>query len=214
MAEPPRILVVAGTNGCGKSSLLGEALLELGIPYFNPDLAAKRLLAANPSLSQTEANSQAWHEGKNALEQHIAQRRSFNFETTLGGRTIVSMLAEGVARGIEIIIWYAGLASPELHIARVKARVARGGHDIPEDVIRRRYDASRENLIRLLPRITELRLFDNSVDADPEAGHAPRPRPLMEWRGGKIGLLAELAHIPDWAKPIVAAALRLQSPAR
>jgi predicted ABC-type ATPase len=67
-------------------------------------------------------------------------------------------------------VWYVGLSSPELHIARVRARVAKGGHDIPEPRIRERYDASRLNLIRLLPRLSELWVYDNSVEADPDAG--------------------------------------------
>ena len=55
------------------------------------------------------------------------------------------------------------------------ARVRRGGHDIPEPDIRRRYQHSRLNLIALLPNITGLRLYDNSVDAHPAAGYTPSP---------------------------------------
>ena len=63
-----------------------------------------------------------------------------------------------------------GLASTELHIARVRSRVARGGHDIPEEKIRERYARSLLNLILVLPKLTELRVYDNSHEADPHTG--------------------------------------------
>ena len=59
-------------------------------------------------------------------------------------------------------------------------------HDIPEDRIRERYDRSRENLIRLLPHLTELRVFDNSVEADPSRGAAPRPLLVLHMLQGEI----------------------------
>ena len=95
---------------------------------------------------------------------------TFAFETTLGGKTITALLERALGAGGEVRIWYVGLSTPELHLARVRARVARGGHDIPEAQIRARYDASRLNLIRMLPHLTELRVYDNSVEAVPQHG--------------------------------------------
>ncbi len=91
----------------------------------------------------------------------IAERCNFAFETTLGRSTITSLLETALLSGIEVRIAYVGLSSPELHIARVRSRVEKGGHDIPEERIRDRYDRGRLNLIRLLPRLTELRVYDN-----------------------------------------------------
>ena len=179
-----------------------------GADYFNPDEAAARIRAANPGISQTQANSAAWHHGKRLLERAIAERLTFAFETTLGGRTIPSLLESALSAELEVRIWYVGLASPELHIARVRARVARGGHDIDESRIRQRYDHSRLNLIRLLPRVTELRVFDNSEEADPHAGATPRPKLLLHILRGKIVESRSLAEIPEWAKPILAVALK------
>ena len=114
---------------------------------------------------------------------------------------------------IAVRVWFAGLVSVELHLERVRRRVARGGHDIPEDKIRERYDRGRENLIRLLPQLTELRVYDNSDDADPALGSAPTPRLLLHWRDRRIiepaNLKTLLATTPTWAKPIVAAAIKL-----
>ena len=202
----PCLYVLAGTNGAGKSSLAGAMFSETGGEYFNPDDAAKMIRAANPDLRANVANSVAWHQGKRLLERAIARLANFAFETTLGGTTITALLARAMSLGIEVRIWYVGLNSPELHIARVRSRRAAGGHDVPEARIRSRYDRSRLNLIRLLPKLTELRVYDNSKEADPAKGSAPEPILLLHLVRGKIVNAYAAARVPHWAKPILAAA--------
>jgi predicted ABC-type ATPase len=208
--ERPRIYVLAGVNGAGKSSLAGAAFRASGADYYNPDETARALRTADPALSQTDANGTAWQLGKGLLEKAIAGRLDFAFETTLGGDTMPSLLARGAARGIDVHIWYAGLSSPELHIERVRRRVLEGGHDIPEADIRRRYERSRLNLIHLLPKLAALRVYDNSAHADPAAGKTPRPRLVLHMAQEKILGPADLSRTPEWAKPIVAAALKVR----
>lgn len=181
--------------------------LQHGVEFFNPDKAARLILSANPGISQEDANGAAWHEGKRLLERAIAERYNFAFETTLGGHTITDLLETALSRRIEVRIWYVGLNGPELHIARVRSRVDRGGHAVPEARIRSRYNSSRLNLIRLLPKLTELRLYDNSADADPHAGAAPEPMFLLHTVRGKVMSCCDLALAPDWAKPILASAM-------
>jgi predicted ABC-type ATPase len=180
-----------------------------GASYFNADEAAGRIRAANPSITQVQANSAAWHEGKRLLSRAIRERLDYAFETTLGGRTMAGLLEQALDRGCEVRVWYAGLDSVERHLARVHARVKKGGHDIPEEDIRRRYDASRLNLIRLLPKLTELRLYDNSAEGNPDMGHVPRPVLVLHTEHGRIVAPSDLSATPKWAKPIVATALRL-----
>ena len=204
----PRIYVLAGTNGAGKSSIGGEMFRLRGGDYFNPDEAARRILAANPGITQSEANIAAWNEGKRMLERSISERLNYAFETTLGGRTITRLLQEAHLAGVEVRIWYVGLSSPELHIARVHARVAEGGHDIPEATIRQRYTSSRLNLIQLLPSLTELRVYDNSEEADQSNNVAPKPKLILHLVRGKIVELCDLQAVPKWAQPIVAGALK------
>lgn len=208
-ARPSRIYVIAGVNGAGKSSIGGAAFRSLGGEYYNPDEAAGELITANPRLDQTEANIAAWQQGSGLLRQAIAEHLDFAFETTLGGNTIPRLLAEAAAQGIALYVWYAGLSGPELHLQRVRSRVRHGGHDVPEDAIRRRYEHSRLNLIALLPSLAALRIYDNSADADPAAGATPAPVRVLHTERGKILNPDELPQAPDWAKPIVAAALKL-----
>jgi predicted ABC-type ATPase len=200
--------VLAGVNGAGKSSIGGAAFRAKGADYFNPDEVARDLLAELPAPTQTDANARAWQIGQTLLERAIQERLDFAFETTLGGKTVTRRLAEAAERGIEVLVWYVGLASPELHIERVADRVRRGGHAIPEETIRRRWNRSRLNLVRLLPLLRELRVYDNTEDADPSSGEAPVPRLLLHLRAGRIVGPADLSQTPDWAKPIVAEALQ------
>jgi predicted ABC-type ATPase len=213
-ARPSRIYVIAGVNGAGKSSIGGAAFRSFGSDYYNPDEAARQLIAADPELDRIEANAAAWQQGVGLLKQAIAERLDFAFEATLGGNTIPRLLAEAATQGIRVYVWYAGLSSPELHIQRVRSRVRRGGHDIPEDAIRRRYERSRLNLVALLPLVAALRMYDNSADADPADGATPAPVLVLHTEGGKILNPDDLPRAPEWAKPIVAAALKLSQEQR
>lgn len=207
-----RIHVLAGVNGAGKSSIGGAAVRQHGGEYFNPDEAARALRAKDPALAQADANGAAWRQGVRLLKRAIEEGHDCTFETTLGGNTITSLLMQTAEQGIEVHVWYVGLSSPELHIERVQARVSRGGHDIPEHDIHRRYEHSRLNLVALLPRLTTLHVYDNSADADPAAGRTPRLMPVLHMKRGKFIGPPELAATPNWAKPIVAAALKLSQP--
>jgi predicted ABC-type ATPase len=200
------ITVLAGTDGAGKSSVAGAALTLGGTEFYNPDEATRRYVAAGLPLA--EANARAWDEGRRLLERAIRERLDFAFETTLGGHTMTALLLAAAKHGLRVRILYVGLASPELHIRRVRKRVARGGHDIPEHKIRARWEASRENLIRLLPHAAELAVRDNSAEADPAAGKVPAPVLILLMQDRAIRDLCQLDQVPTWAKPIVAAALQ------
>lgn len=78
---------------------------------------------------------------------------------------------------------------------------------MPDRLVRSRWESSRENLVRLIPHLAELALYDNSADADPLAGVPPRPARILHARDGTIHHLSPLAAVPGWAKAPVAAAL-------
>lgn len=201
--------MLAGVNGAEKSSVGGVAVRHYGGEYFNPDEAARALREKAPALTQADANSAAWRQAASLLSRAIDEPLEFTFEPTLGGNTITSLLVQAAEQGIEVHVWYVGLVSQELHISRVQAQVSRGGHDIPPHDIHRRYEPSRLNLIALLPHLTTLHVYDNSADADPAAGRTPKPTPVLHMEHGRILGPPDLASTPNWAKPIVAAALKL-----
>lgn len=203
----PAITVLAGVNGAGKSSVGGEALRAAGADYFNPDEYARQL-RARESLSREKANAIAWAYGKEKLGEAIEKGTDFTFESTLGGKTITELLLRAVSRGHTLDIWFVGLESVERHLERVALRVAKGGHPIPEADIRRRWIGSQENIIRLLPFVNTLRVFDNSRDVD--AGEEPEPILLLSIQDGQLAYPGpeHLSTIPAWAKPLVAAAYR------
>ena len=206
-----RITVLAGTNGAGKSSIAGQMLRQAHGTYFNPDEVTRQIRAAHPGLTVEEANALAWQESVRLLRAAIAGNLDYAFETTLGGQTITNLLLEATAAGHELRIWYCGLDSPERHLARVAARVARGGHDIPEAKVRTRYTTSRANLIRLMPSATLLLVYDNSAEVDLTTGQRPPLKRVLEVKAGTIGYpktAEELAMTSAWAKPLVARAFQ------
>ncbi|MCC5790649.1 MAG: ZTL protein [Opitutales bacterium] len=205
------ITVLAGVNGAGKSSIAGEfAEMETDF-YYNPDTIARKILALHPAITPALANGHAWQIGKSLLEKAIEEGKDYRFETTLGGRTIPRLLLDAARCGHRLNLWFCGLESPDLHLRRVRARVAGGGHDIPEEKIRERWDGSRRNLIRLLPVIHHLRVYDNSAEADPAQGKAPKPVLLLEMKNRKITAPADLSGAPEWAQAIIAAAIKVHT---
>jgi predicted ABC-type ATPase len=208
-AKPrPTLTVLAGVNGGGKSSVGGQALRESGAAYFNPDEHARLLRTRQPTLTQEKANAISWAYGKAKLEEAIARDTDFAFESTLGGKTITNLLIKAAQKSHQLEIWFVGLASVELHLERVAQRVAKGGHPIPEADIRKRWIGSHENIIRLIPFVTTLRVSDNSAEV-PARG-TPKPTLLLsiEDRDPTYPGPDQLGETPEWAKPIVAAAYK------
>lgn len=203
------IVVAAGTNGAGKSSIAQPYIEANGFPYFNPDHYARKLV--DLGVRADEANVRAWQVGHGRLREAADRDESFAFETTLGGHSISFELMRALALGRAVTMFYVGLASPELHLRRVAARVARGGHDIPEDMIRKRYDSSRANLISFIGTQAWIRVWDNSVESGD--GTPSGARQLFEVRGRRLILPPQASADPDampaWARPLVAQALKL-----
>jgi len=202
-------LVLAGVNGAGKSSVGGAMLAEYDLTWFNPDTYARELMAQS-SLNLAEANGRAWEYGRAQLEAAIANGTNYAFETTLGATTIPDMLSQA-ARTHDIVMLFCGLSSPEHHIKRVQFRVAHGGHPIPDNKIRERWVTSRANLIKLLPKLARLQVFDNSAEAMP-GQDIEDPLLVLEVIDGQmifpeLDNAATLNATPEWARPIVQAAI-------
>jgi predicted ABC-type ATPase len=205
----PVLYVLAGVNGAGKSSIGGHLLRQAGLDWFNPDAFARELRGAT-GCSPEAANALAWQESVRQLDEAVANRANHAFETTLGGTTVARKI-RAAARTHDVIIWFCGLSSPEQHMRRVAARVKAGGHDIPEAKIRDRYPRALRNLIALMRHLASLRVYDNSTDVGP-GDPVPDPLLVLEMAdGAPIFPRAEdgaaLARTPNWAKPLVEAAI-------
>ena len=207
MTSRPVLYVLAGVNGAGKSSIGGQLLKQAGAMWFNPDSFARELVRRG--WPKEAANGAAWQEGLRRLESAIADGRSFAFETTLGGTTLSDKLKDASASH-DVLVWFCGLDSPELHLERIRARVAAGGHDIPEQKVRERYVSSLANLIGLMPHLVRLRVFDNSVSVA-AGSNLVMPTLVLEMAFAKTIWPVErkdLRRTPAWAKPLVEAALQ------
>lgn len=158
-----RILIIAGPNGAGKTTFAQEFLPgEAGCQIFvNADLIAAGLSPFTPELAAVRA-------GRIMLEQiheHAQKGEGFAFETTLSGRIYMRLIPHWQAEGYIVKLFFLQLPSPEMAIARVRQRVAAGGHNVPEDVIRRRFDAGLRNFSQVYkPLVDEWVLYDNSGD--------------------------------------------------
>jgi predicted ABC-type ATPase len=206
----PVLYVLAGVNGAGKSSIGGHLLERDGLTWFNPDTFARELKAAT-GCDQETANANAWQESMRRLEEAVAKGLNHAFETTLGGNSMTTKILEAT-KTHSVLIWFCGLSSPELHIARVEARVAAGGHSIPEEKIRERYPLAQMNLIKLMPHAAYIKVYDNSAEAAAD-GTVPDPILVLEMEDGRVispaaNDLHALQRAPEWTKPILEVALR------
>jgi predicted ABC-type ATPase len=206
----PLLYVLAGVNGAGKSSIGGHLLERDGLTWFNPDTFAREFRTAT-GCDQETANGHAWQESMRRFDEAIAKGLNYAFETTLGGKAVAAKILDAT-RTHDVLIWFCGLSSPELHIARVEARVAAGGHPIPEEKIRERYPQAQLNLIKLMPHVAYIKVYDNTAEAADD-GTVPDPVLVLEMEDGQITWPARddfkaLQCVPEWTKPIVEAALR------
>jgi predicted ABC-type ATPase len=180
------------------------------LTWFNPDTFARELMAST-GCDQETANGYGWHEGMRRLEEAIAKGLNHAFETTLGGKSVTERILQAT-KTHDVLIWFCGVSSPELHIARVNARVAAGGHAIPEEKIRERYPNAQLNLIKLMRHAAYIKVYDNSAEAAAD-GTVPDPVLVLDMANGQVVTpapddLKALQRAPEWTKAILEAALR------
>ena len=164
MTEPRRIIIIAGPNGAGKTTFAREFLpQEAHCPDFiNADLIAAGLSPFNPEAAALRAGRLMLEE----ITSRVAQGRGFAFETTLSGRAYALQIPAWRQRGYRVKLISLSLPSAEMAVARVSARVAQGGHSIPDAVVRRRFDAGLRNFHSLyMRRVSAWVLSDNSGTA-------------------------------------------------
>ena len=157
----PTAYIISGPNGAGKTTFALEFLPKIaGCPNFiNFDLLARGLSPLNPEAAANEAGRLFMRK----IRAHISSRSDFGFETTLSGTTYVRLIHDMIREGYAIRLYYLWLPTVQLALKRISDRVRRGGHAIPEDVVKRRFGKSISNFYRrYLPLANYCALFDNS----------------------------------------------------
>ena len=159
--QPPRVVVLAGINGAGKTTASRELLANvLKIPTFvNADAIARGLNGLNPEAEAIRAVQIMLTQ----LDELVKERADFAFETTLAARTYAGWLAKLRVTGYQVFLYYYWLNSPDLAIQRVAARVQSGGHFVPDETIRQRYARSVRNFFELYQPVCDWwEVYDNS----------------------------------------------------
>jgi predicted ABC-type ATPase len=157
----PNAYIIAGPNGAGKTTFAREFLPKYADcrNFINADMIAQGISPFSPESAAIRA-------GRLMLEEiELSMRRGadFGFETTLSGRSHLGVIRRLKEHAYQVHFFYLWVPSVELALARIRERVLRGGHDVPEVVVRRRFKRSITNfLLRYRMLADRWTLFDNS----------------------------------------------------
>jgi predicted ABC-type ATPase len=199
----PVLVMLAGSNGAGKSTFHEAYLAGLGLPFVNADRIAAELRsgarAIPPHLAALPIDHAAQRLADEEREASVVLGRSFITETVLSDPVgaKIAMLRDARRRGYHVLLFFVGIGSPTLSRARVRERVAaRGGHDVPDDRIDERYPRTLANLPGAVAAASEAVLLDNDSAEEPY-------RFIALFREGALVSRSPLS--PKWAKPVLAA---------
>ncbi len=179
--EAPAFLIVGGPNGSGKSSAYQDTDIEAGgrsVWIINPDLLTARIRDVE-GLSQAQANRSAVERIEAWLDASIEVHKTVGVETVLSTDKYRRLVAKAKARGFAIWLLYVVLDSPDRNVERVRLRVRKGGHDVPEEKIRARYARSLDQFPWFLEQADRAWIYDNS---------GAQPRRIGEKRDGVVQL--------------------------
>ena len=157
----PRLYIISGCNGAGKTTASYSMLPEMlsCSEFVNSDEFAKGLSPFDPSKASIQASRYMLMKIRYLLK----NKKDFAVETTLATRTLLKIVKAAQAEGYTVTLLYFWLKTPELAVERVRARVAAGGHDIPEETIRRRYQVGIDYFFHYYAPISERWILaDNS----------------------------------------------------
>ena len=179
----PNLYIVAGPNGAGKTTFAREFLPHYAKcrNFVNADLIAQGLSPFSPTAAGLKAGRLLLKQ----IHEFAARRADFAFETTLSGKTYASLLRLLQQQGYRTYLFFLWIPSVELALARIRNRVAEGGHDVPVADVRRRFNRSVRNFFSVYRSLLDgWMLFNNST---------ARPSLIAEERHGKLTVVdAEL----------------------
>jgi predicted ABC-type ATPase len=162
----PNLYIIAGCNGAGKTTASYTVLPELlnCNEFVNADNIAAGLSPFNPESVALEAGRIMLQR----IDELLSREVDFAFETTLSTRSYVSLVKRAQQKGYEVTLLFFWLSSPKIAMQRVATRVNEGGHNIPIDVIERRYYRGIKNLISLYIPLVKTWLVIKNMDTGPE----------------------------------------------
>ncbi len=158
---PPIVYVIAGPNGAGKTTFAREFLPRYANckTFINADLIAQGVSPFSPDAAAFRAGRLMLEEIRLSAERKI----DFSFETTLSGHSHLNLMRELKKSGYQLQIFYLWLPTVELAVSRVEERVLKGGHNIPEHILRRRFSRSIKNFMSHYCHLADIwTLFNNS----------------------------------------------------
>ena len=194
--ERPRLLIVAGPNGSGKTTVTEQGLAHTwfeGCEYMKPDLIARDEFGDWNSPSAVLKAAQA---AKIRRERALADRRSLAFETVFSADDKVDFLRAARQAGFFVRLFFVGTVDPTINAGRVARRVMEGGHDVPIGKIVSRYFTSIANCATVAREVDRLYLYDNSVE---------NREPTLILRASEGQAIKRYAPPLPWMDSIVAA---------
>ena len=189
----PVLIVVAGPNGAGKSTFFDEYLEGLALPYVNADRIARILAEASPRAPAADIDRRAFQEAEKLRRALVEAGLSFCTETVFSdpAGAKVALLQRARRRGFAVFLVFVGLDNAVLSVARVKQRVAQGGHDVPDEKLHARFPRILANLRAAIPIVDEAFLLDNSSSDAPY-------RVVAVYAGGR--LVSQHPPLPAWTQ--------------
>ena len=155
----PRLVVVIGANGAGKSTWCRDNRGDLPANFYDADSIAQGLGSYDDPIRQREARAIV----DAHIERHLKRREPFGFESTYSGKSRPRIVERAAEEGYDTYAVFIGTTSPRVNVQRVRARVAaRTGHHVPQSEIHRRWHAAQENLVHTAGRFNRIRIIDNS----------------------------------------------------
>ena len=156
------LYIFAGVNGAGKSTLYNSENLDNEIKYstrINTDEIVRKIGDWKNNSDQIKAAKMAINIRNDCLK----HGKSFNEETTLTGKTILKTIDKAKELGYELQLFYVGVNNPEIAKERIRNRVEKGGHNIADEIVEKRYYESLKNLKQVITKFDEVYLYDNSI---------------------------------------------------
>lgn len=156
-----RIVIIAGPNGAGKTTFAENFLVrEANCPDFiNADMIAHGISPHTPE----EAAFKAGRIMLSQIRSRVKGGKSFAFETTLSGLTYRRLIPRWQAAGYRVTLFFLRIPRVEVALARIRARVSQGGHDVPEPAVRRRFERGLKNFEQVYRKMVDnWVLYDNS----------------------------------------------------